>query len=59
MPKLIRAVGFLLLAAAALAGGGAAAQTAELTAAQRAEFEQWWDSQPKIALPYENDGVKC
>ena len=29
-----------------------------LTPEQRAQFEQWWDAQPKIALPFENDGAK-
>jgi protein-disulfide isomerase len=31
---------------------------APLTAQQRAEFEQWWDAQPKINLPFDNDGAK-
>ena len=57
MPILTRALG-LLLVVVALAGGGAAAQTPVLTAAQRAEFESWWDSQPTIPLPFDNDGAK-
>jgi protein-disulfide isomerase len=57
MSILIRALGLLLLAGA-LAGGGAAAQGPVLTAQQRAEFEQWWDGQPKIPLPFEPDGAK-
>jgi protein-disulfide isomerase len=57
MPMLIRTLG-LLLVVVALAGGGAAAQAPALTAQQRAEFEQWWDAQPKIPMPYENDGAK-
>ena len=57
MPILFRTLGLLLIVA--VVGGGAAAQgPVVLTAAQRAEFEQWWDGQPKIPLPYENDGVK-
>ena len=48
----------LLVMVVALAGGGAAAQTRALTAPQRAEFEQWWDAQPKIALPFDHDGAK-
>jgi hypothetical protein len=59
MPNRIRTLA-LLLAVAAVAGGGAAAQApaAPLTEAQRAEFAQWWDGQPKIPLPYDNDGSK-
>ncbi len=48
----------LFLVVLALTGGGATAQGRVLTAAERAEFEQWWDSQPKISLPYDNDGAK-
>ena len=55
MPTLIRALGLLLMILAA--AGGAAAQTA-LTAQQRAEFETWWEAQPKIPLPFENEGAK-
>jgi len=40
------------------APGGAAAQTPALTVQQRAEFETWWEAQPKIPLPFENDGAK-
>ena len=36
----------------------AGAQTPALTPEQRAEFEKWWDAQPKITLPFENDGAK-
>src|SRR5436190_21239791 len=57
MRILTRTLG-LFLVVVALAGGGATAQERVLTAAERAEFEQWWDSQPKIPLPYENDGAK-
>jgi protein-disulfide isomerase len=57
MPMLMRTVG-LLLVVVALAGGPGAAQGPLLTAHDRAEFEKWWDSQPKIAMPYENDGAK-
>ena len=57
MPILTRTLALLLLVAVAL-GGGAAAQGPVLTAAQRAEFESWWDTQPKIPLPYDNDGAK-
>jgi protein-disulfide isomerase len=32
--------------------------TKPLTADERAQFEQWWDAQPKITLPFENDGAK-
>ena len=31
---------------------------AALTAEQRAAFEQWWDAQPRIELPFESDGAK-
>ena len=36
----------------------AAPAPAPLTAAQHAEFEQWWDAQPKVGLPFDNDGAK-
>ena len=36
----------------------AAAQTPALTAEQRAQFEQFWDAQPKVNLPFDNDGAK-
>jgi Thioredoxin len=55
MPTLKRALGLLLMIVAA--AGGAAAQTV-LTAQQRAEFETWWEAQPKVPLPFENDGAK-
>ena len=51
----------LALACALLLAGAAAAQApapAALTAEQRAAFEQWWDAQPTINLPFENDGAK-
>ena len=57
MPILIRTLG-LLLVVVALAGGRAAAQGPVLSAAQLAEFESWWDTQPKIPMPYDNDGAK-
>lgn len=41
----------------ALAQAPAAGPVA-LTDVQRAQFEQWWDTQPKVTLPYENNGVK-
>jgi protein-disulfide isomerase len=49
------------LACAVLLAGAAAAQApaaAALTAEQRAQFEQWWDAQPLVNLPFENDGAK-
>ena len=55
MPTLTRALGLLLMIVAA--ASGAAAQTV-LTAQQRTEFETWWEAQPKIPLPFENDGAK-
>lgn len=57
MPILTRTLALLLLALAALSGA-AAAQGPALTAAQRAEFESWWDTQPKIPLPFDHDGAK-
>jgi protein-disulfide isomerase len=64
MPMLIRMLA-LLLVVVALAGGSAAAhrgpgaaQGPVLTAAQLAGFESWWDGQPKIPLPFDNDGAK-
>ena len=59
MPMLIRTLGVLFVVVA-LAGGGAAQApaAAPLTDAQRAEFEKWWDAQPRVPLPYDNDGAK-
>src|SRR6185436_10524935 len=39
-------------------GATARAQTPALTPEQRAEFEKWWEGQPKITLPFDNDGAK-
>ena len=51
---LVVLVGVLLAA-----GGLARAQSSQaLTALQRADFERWWDAQPKIDMPFENDGAK-
>ena len=52
-------VALVVLAGALLSAGGVARAQAsqELTAAQRADFERWWDAQPKINLPFENDGA--
>ena len=36
----------------------AAAQTPAGSPEDRAKFEQWWDAQPKITLPFDNDGAK-
>jgi protein-disulfide isomerase len=36
----------------------AAAQTPASSPEDRAKFEQWWDAQPKITLPFDNDGAK-
>jgi protein-disulfide isomerase len=47
---------FALLAATVTLG---TAQTpAPLTAAQIADLERWWDAQPKISMPFDNDGAK-
>lgn len=40
------------------AAPGAQAPTAALTDVQRAQFEQWWDAQPRVNLPFENNGAK-
>jgi protein-disulfide isomerase len=41
------------------AGGLARAQSSQaLTVEQRADLERWWDAQPKINMPFENDGAK-
>ena len=39
-------------------GVHAQAQTPALTPEQRAQFEQWWDAQPKLDLPFESGGAK-
>ena len=38
--------------------GAPAASSEPLTAAQRTETERWWEQQPKVSLPFENDGAK-
>jgi protein-disulfide isomerase len=54
----------IMLSVALLAGARVVAQapapTASMavTAEQRVELERWWDAQPKISMPFENDGVK-
>ena len=35
-----------------------AAQTHGSSPQDLAKFEQWWDAQPKITLPFDNDGAK-
>ena len=53
------AVLIVLVVALLPAGGLAGAQSSQaLTAEQRTEFERWWDAQPKINMPFENDGAK-
>ena len=53
------AVLIILVVALLPAGGLARAQSSQaLTAEQRAELERWWDAQPKINMPFENDGAK-
>jgi len=44
--------------AAARSGSGQAAPVQALTQDQRSEFERWWDLQPRVPLPYANDGAK-
>lgn len=49
----------VLAGAMLLAGGLARAQSSPaLTAEQRAEMERWWDAQPKVMMPFDNDGAK-
>jgi len=36
----------------------AQAQTAAITPEQRAQFEQWWEAQPKVNLPFDGNGAK-
>jgi protein-disulfide isomerase len=43
---------------AVLFAGAGAAQVPTVTGDQRAELERWWDAQPKINLPFENNGAK-
>lgn len=49
---------FIVCNGALLLTGGAAAQGPALTSEQRAELERWWDSQPKVTLPFESSGVR-
>ena len=48
----------LCVTARAQAPAPAPALGPTLTAEQRAQFEHWWDTQPKVSLPFENDGAK-
>jgi protein-disulfide isomerase len=43
---------------AMLVAGAAAAQAPTVTSDQRGELERWWDAQPKVNLPFENNGAK-
>jgi protein-disulfide isomerase len=45
------------LVAMLLAVAGAP-QAPAVTSDQRAELERWWDAQPKVNLPFENNGAK-
>ena len=36
----------------------AQAQTPALSPEQRAQFEQWWEAQPKVNLPFESNGAR-
>jgi protein-disulfide isomerase len=38
--------------------GAGAAQAPTITAGQRADIERWWDAQPKLSMPFDNDGAK-
>jgi protein-disulfide isomerase len=53
---------FSIVQAAALVAtlllAGAAPQAPALTADQKAEITRWWDAQPKINWPFDNDGAK-
>lgn len=48
----------LLLAAGLLAPHLRAQSPQVLTPEQRTEFERWWDQQPKVSMPFENNGAK-
>jgi protein-disulfide isomerase len=43
---------------AMLFAGAGAAQAPTMTGGQRAEIERWWDAQPKLSMPFDNDGAK-
>ena len=52
-------VAALLLLAAALVAPRLRAQSAQtLTQEQLAEFGRWWEQQPKLSMPFENNGAK-
>ena len=45
-------------AAAAAQSPAASMQSAPITAEQRGQLEQWWNGQPLVNLPFENNGAK-
>jgi protein-disulfide isomerase len=52
-------VAALLLLAAALVAPRLRAQSPQtLTPEQLAEFGRWWEQQPKLSMPFENNGAK-
>ena len=55
---MLRTAALVVLIGAFLLTGGVAAQGPALTSEQRAELERWWDSQPKVTLPFESSGVR-
>ena len=58
MSTLFKTAALVLTVLCATARAQAPAPVPTLTAEQRAQFEQWWDAQPKVNLPFENDGAK-
>lgn len=55
---MLRIATVIVFIGALLLTGGAAAQVPALTSEQRAEFARWWDSQPKVNLPFDSTGAK-
>jgi protein-disulfide isomerase len=52
------AVTSLVLVAAVLLAQAQDAPSPALSATQRADLERWWESQPRIDLPFDNNGAK-
>jgi protein-disulfide isomerase len=58
---LFKTAAFILVAlggAIAAQAPAASMQVQPLTAEQRGQFEQWWNAQPLVSLPFENNGAK-
>jgi protein-disulfide isomerase len=55
---LFKTAALVLTVLCATAAAQAPAPVPTLTAEQQAQFEQWWDAQAKVNLPFESNGAK-